>query len=307
MFFRNLFFYTLPESHALNPKDLEVALQAHALQPVGALAMQSRGFLPPLGEQGRYLEQLEHSYWLCLGGEDRLLPATVVHREWQEKIAKLEDAKGHPIGKRVRTQLKQETVDELMPRAFVNYSRLNAVINLTHGFIAIDTSSAKAAEALVSKVREALGSFPALPLQAEQAPRSLLTQFLLGKDLPEQWQLGEECELQDPAEKGAIVKCLRHDLASEEVSAHLNAGKQVSRLGVLFDANMSFVLGEDLVVRKFKLLAGAVDSLENANTESLQEELLARFALFSAELHAFYASFAKALRLQHAAPKAIAA
>lgn len=307
MFFRNLFFYTLPESHALNPKDLEAALQAHALQPVGALAMQSRGFLPPLGEQGRYLEQLEHSYWLCLGGQDRLLPATVVHREWQEKIAKLEQAKGHPIGKRVRSQLKQETVDELMPRAFVNYSRLNAVINLAHGFIAIDTSSAKAAEALVSKVREALGSFPALPLQAEQAPRSLLTQFLLGKDLPEQWQLGEECELQDPAEKGAIVKCLRHDLASEEVSAHLNAGKQVSRLGVLFDANMSFVLGEDLVVRKFKLLAGAVDSLENTNTESLQEELLARFALFSVELHAFYASFAKALRLQQAAPKAIAA
>ena len=307
MFFRNLFFYTLPEIHTITLKDLETALQADALQPVGALAMQSRGFLPPLGEQGAYLEQLEHSYWLCLGGEDRLLPATVVHREWQEKIAKLEETKGHAIGKRMRTELKQETIDELMPRAFVNYSRLNAIINTKHGFIAIDTSSAKAAEALVSKLREALGSFPALPLQAEQAPRSILTQFLLGNDLPEQWMLGEECELQDPAEKGAIVKCLRHDLASEEVLAHLNAGKQVSRLGILFDANISFVLGEDLIVRKFKLLAGAVDGIENTASESMQEELLARFALFSAELHAFYGSFVKALHVQQVPPKALAA
>ena len=39
----------------------------------------------------------------------------------------------------------------------------------------------------------------------------------------------------------------------------------------------------------------------------MQEELLARFALFSAELHAFYGSFAKALHLQQTPPKALAA
>jgi recombination associated protein RdgC len=298
MFFRNLFFYTLPEISALSTETLESALEANALQPVGALAMQSRGFLPPLGEQGAYLQRMDDSFWLCLGGEDRLLPSVVVHREWQAKIAKQEEAKGHPLGKRARSQLKQETIDELMPRAFVKASRLNAIINRKHGFIAIDAASAKSAEALVTRIREALGSFPALPLQSEQAPRSILTNFLLKQSLPENWYLGEECELQDPAEKGALVKCLRHDLASEEVLAHLATGKQVSRLGLLFEANISFVLGEDLIVRKFKLLAGAVDALENNNTESLEDELMARFALFSGELDLFFGAFAKAMQLQ---------
>lgn len=298
MFFRNLFFYTLPEISALSTETLEAALEANALQPVGALAMQSRGFLPPMGEQGAYLQKLDNSLWLCLGGEDRILPSVVVHKEWQVKIAKLEEAKGHPLGKRARSQLKQETMDELMPRAFVKTSRLNAVINRQQGFIVIDATSAKAAEAFVSKLREALGSFPALPLQSAQAPRSILTNFLLKQSLPENWYLGEECELQDPAEKGAVVKCLRHDLASEEVLAHLTTGKQVCRLALLFDANLSFVLGDDLIVRKFKLLEGAVDSMENTNTESLEDELMARFALFSGELDLFFKAFAKAMQLQ---------
>jgi recombination associated protein RdgC len=152
----------------------------------------------------------------------------------------------------------------------------------------------KAAEALVSKLREAFGSFPALPLQTAQSPRAMLTRFLLGEALPENWFLGEECELTDPAEKGAVVKCLRSDLASEEVLAHLHAGKQVTRLALLADAQLACVIGDDLVLRKFKLLEGAVDGLENANTESVEDELMARFALFSAELARFYAVFAKA-------------
>lgn len=297
MFFRNIVLFALPEIQHLTPAALETALAANALQPVGALAMQSRGFVPPLAD-GPYLQTLDKAWCFCLGGEDRLLPSDVVHRAWQAKIAQLEQAKGHPLGKKARSQLKQETQDELMPRAFVKLSRLNAMIHAKAGILAIDTASVKAAEALISKVREALGSFPALPLQTAQSPRSVLSQCLLGKGMPENWDLGEECELTDPAEKGAVVKCLRHDLASDEVLAHLQAGKQVSRLAIIADGVVSTVIGEDLVLRKFKLLAGAVDSLENSQTESLEDEWQARFALFSAELARFYGQFAKTFAVE---------
>jgi len=293
MFFRNIVLFALPEIHRLDLETLENVLSAHALKPVGTLTMQSRGFVPPLGS-GAYVQRAGHSLWLSLGAEDRILPSAVVHREWQAKIAKLEDTKGHPLGKRARSQLKQEILDELMPRAFVNPSHTHAVIDPKAGIIGIDKTSLKAAEALVSKLREAFGSFPALPLQTAQSPRAMLTRFLLGEALPKNWFLGEECELTDPAEKGALVKCLRSDLASDEVLAHLHAGKQVARLAVLADAQLACVIGDDLVLRKVKFLEGAVDSLENANTESVEDELMARFALFSTELARFYAVFAKA-------------
>ncbi|MFZ9935317.1 MAG: recombination-associated protein RdgC, partial [Arenimonas sp.] len=144
MFFRNIVLFALPEIHRLDLETLENVLSAHALKPVGPLAMQSRGFVPPLGS-GAYVQRAGHCLWLSLGGEDRILPSAVVHREWQAKIAKLEDTKGHPLGKRARSQLKQETLDELMPRAFVKPSHTHAVIDPKAGIIAIDTSSVKAA------------------------------------------------------------------------------------------------------------------------------------------------------------------
>jgi recombination associated protein RdgC len=82
------------------------------------------------------------------------------------------------------------------------------------------------------------------------------------------------------------------------VLAHLQAGKQVSRLAIIADGVVSTVIGEDLVLRKFKLLAGAVDSLENSQTESLEDEWRARFALFSAELARFYSQFAKTFAVE---------
>lgn len=300
MFFRNVVLFAVPEIKRLSPEILEQALANKALPPVGALAMQSRGFVPPLAD-GPFVQCQDKAWCFCLGGEDRVLPAQVVHREVQAKIAKLEQAKGHPLGKKARSQLKQETLDELMPRAFIKPSRLMALIDAKAGILAIDTSSLKAAETLVSQLREALGSFPALPLQTGQAPRSVLSQCLLGQGLPETWDLGEECELIDPAERGAVVKCLRHDLASEEVLAHLQAGKQVSRLAIVADGVLSTVIGEDLVLRKFKLLEGAVDRLEHSDNDSMEQEWQARLALFSAELARFYAQFAKTFHVEKSA------
>jgi len=57
------------------------------------------------------------------------------------------------------------------------------------------------------------------------------------------------------------------------------------------------VLGEDLVVRKLKFLDGAVDQLENTETESLNAELDARFALMSAELSRLFIALERALKL----------
>jgi recombination associated protein RdgC len=60
------------------------------------------------------------------------------------------------------------------------------------------------------------------------------------------------------------------------------------------------VLGEDLVVRKFKLLDGAVDQLESTDRDDLRAELDARFALMSGEAKRLFAVLEKALKLSKA-------
>ncbi|MCX7043324.1 MAG: recombination-associated protein RdgC [Gammaproteobacteria bacterium] len=298
MFFRNLSLFRFNPSLKKSFDNIDDALAEWVLKPVGPLEQMSRGFVSPFGrDQPALSHRVGTALWLTLGGEDRLLPSAVINDEVQRKLAQAEQREGRKLGGRARKRLKEDVVHELLPRAFVRPSRLNASIDLAQGVVAVDTSSRKAAEGFITELRHALGSFPALPLNAELSPRALLTGWIAGEPLPAGFALGDECELKDPVDGGAIVKCQRQELLGDEIRKHLESGKQVSRLALVFDDHVSFVLGEDLVVRKLKFLDGAVDQLENTERDSLNAELDARYALMSAELARLFTALEKALKL----------
>ncbi|MFT4199041.1 MAG: recombination-associated protein RdgC [Pseudoxanthomonas sp.] len=299
MFFKNLTLFRFPTS--LDLSNLDSQLPDKALKPVGPLEMNSRGFIPPFGRGSEnYAHRIDQAVWISVGGEDRILPAAVVNDLLARKLDEIEAKEGRRPGGRTRKRLKDELLHELLPRAFVKPSRTDAMLDLQHGYIAVDSSSRKSAENVVSEVRNAIGSFPALPLNAEVAPRAVLTGWIAGEPLPEGLSLGQECELKDPIDGGAVVKCQHQELQSDEIAKHLEAGKQVTRLALVLDDHVSFVLGEDLVVRKLKFLEGAVDELESHEREDIHAELDARFALMSAEVRRLFAVLEKALRLSRA-------
>ena len=299
MFFRNLTLFRFPTS--LDFSDLDAHLGEFALKPVGPLELSSRGFVPPFGNHG---EALSHSIgdalWLTIGGEDKLLPGAVVNDLLQKKLAAIEEKEGRKPGGRTRKRIKDELITELLPRAFVRPVRTDALVDTQLGVIAIDTSSRKNAEGVVSEVRHALGSFPALPVNAEVAPRAILTGWIAGDPLPDGLVLGDECELRDPADSGAVVKIQHMELVGEEINKHLEAGKQATRLALILDNHVSFVIGEDLIVRKFKLLDGAVDQLEASDTDDIAAELDARFALMAGEFKRLFAVLENAFKLSKA-------
>ena len=299
MFFRNLTLFRFPAT--LDLTSLETHLADCSLKPAGPLEMFSRGFVSPFGRDSEVLShRVGDCIWLTVGGEERVLPSVVVNDAAATKIAAAEQREGRKLGGRARKRIKDEIVIDLIPRAFVRPVRTDAYLDLQHGFIAVDTSSRKSAENVVSEVRRALGSFPALPPNAETSPRAVLTGWIAGEKLPDGATLGDECELKDPSDRGAIVKCQRQELQGEEIGKHLESGKQVTRLALAFDDHVSFVLGEDLVVRKLKFLDGAVDQLENTERESLHAELDARFALMSGELKRLFVMLEKAFKLSRA-------
>ena len=300
MFFRNLTLFRFPAS--LNFDDLDTGLSEFILKPVGALELSSRGFISPFGrgDQESLSHRIGDAIWVTAGTEDKILPGSVVNDMLQKKLQEIEDKEGRKLGGRARKRLKEELIHDLLPRAFVKPGRTDAFIDGREGFIAIDTSSRKTGEAVVSDVRHALGSFPALPLNAEIAPRSVLTGWIAGDPLPQGLSLGDECELRDPIDNGAIVKCQRQELESDEIARHLEAGKQVTRLALTLDDRVSFVLGDDLVIRKLKFLDGAVEQLESGNNDDFRAELDARFALFSAEVRRLFLTLEPAFKLSKA-------
>jgi len=285
MFFRNLTLFRYPDSVTKSLKKLDTALDDHRLRSCGPMELSTRGFVSPFGRGSEALtHQIGAFTWVTVGGEDRLLPSVVVNEELSARIAKVVEKEGRRIGAKERKRLKEEVISELLPRAFIRPSRLSAYLDAEQGWLVVDTASRKAAEEAVNQLREAIGRFPAVPAAPEESPRALMTDWLIHGKLPKGLVLSDECELRDPAEAGAVVRCRRQDLESDEVREHLKSGKQVFQLGLEFDERVGFVLGEDLVVRKLKFLDGVLDEIKDDTADSVEAELDARFALMSLEL-----------------------
>ena len=304
MFFRNLTLFRFQADTAADLARLPEALVEHRLRPVGPQELFTRGFVPPIGRGDD--APLTHSVGTCtqftLGGEDKLLPPAVLNEALSRKVQHIAEEEGRKVGGRERKRIKEDLLTVMLARAFVVGSRMSGYVDTKHQWLVIDTASRKGAENVLTQVREALGSFPAVPLAPEEGPRVLMTSWLnLGP--PAGFSLGDECELRDPATAtGAIAKCSRQDLDSEEVAEHLRNGKQVFKLGLVFDDRISFVLGEDLVIRKLRFLDVVMDALGDAEDAQAEAEADAHFTLMTLELQRLFALLDAIFKLSPDAP-----
>jgi recombination associated protein RdgC len=191
MLFRNLTLFRFPSSLRAALESLDEHLPEAALKPVGPLELSSRGFVSPFG---RGDEALSHRVGDCilltLGGEDKLLPSAVVNEALATKLDAVREREGRNPGGRERKRLKDEVLTDLLPRAFARPMRVNGYLDLDLGWLVVDSSSRKTAESFVTALREALGSFPALPVNAESSPRALLTAWISGEPMPKGFELG---------------------------------------------------------------------------------------------------------------------
>lgn len=317
MIFRNLTMFRFPASAAAGwfdkrevndgasfsieaPSACEYLAECQ-LKPVGPLELSSRGFIPPHGHDSDVLmHRAGNTVWLTIGGEDRILPSAVVSDRLARKLAEVERTEGRKPGGRTRKRIRDELIAELLPQAFVKPSRVDVLIDLDHCVAVVDTASRRGAENAISEIRRALGSFPALPLNAEIAPRSVLTGWVAGEPLPDGMAIGDNCVLRDPVDRGGVVKVSQMELDSGEVTKHLEAGKQVTRLALTLHDHAMFVVDEQLVIRNFRLLDGAIDALENADHDDLRAELDARFALMAGEFSRLFTTLESAFRLSKA-------
>jgi recombination associated protein RdgC len=293
MFFRNLVILTFPVNFpgliaspvADELSDLRERLDEARLKPVGPLERVSVGFISPFGrDEEQLVHEMQDQRWISVGSEERILPPAVIDDLLRKKLREIEEREGRKVGGVTRKRLKGDLIHELLPQAFVKPGRTDAYLDLGRGLICVDTSSRKRADQVVCEMRRALGSFPAMPLNAEVAPRSVLTGWLAGEPMPDGFSLGDECELRDAMENGAVVTLRNSELNADEVQKHLEAGLQCTQLALVYQDHVSLVLDEDLTVRKLRFLDGAVDELENTEHDDIRAELDARFALMTGEL-----------------------
>ncbi|MCR9105461.1 MAG: recombination-associated protein RdgC [Gammaproteobacteria bacterium] len=282
MWFKNLRAYRLTSPFTLSAEELGDKLAARVFEPCAKSQSQSMGWVPPLGEPA---QELVHAaagrFLLKLKREDKLLPSTVVREQLDEKVQAIEAEQGRKVYRKERLNMKDEIVQDCLPRAFSRSSHTYAYIDTRANWIFVDTVSAARAEELLNLLRDAIGTFPVLLPQVKDAPMVSMTHWLLHRSVPEDVELGTECELREPGEEGGIVRCRGVDLLSEEVETHLHAGKQVARLAISWDERVALVLSEDLCLRRLKFAEELMKENEDIPEADHAARLDADFALMS--------------------------
>ena len=282
MWFKNIRAYRLSSPFDLSPEQLAEQLEAHSFTPCAKSQALSFGWVPPLGEESEALVHAANGrFLLCIKREEKLLPSTVVREQLEEKVAVVESEQGRKVYRKERLTMKDEIVQDCLPRAFSRSSRIYAYLDTRSNWFFVDAASAARAEELLNLLRECIGSFPVLLPQVKDAPSACMTSWLVHQNLPDDFALGEECELRELGEEGGVVRCKGVDLLSEEVEVHLNAGKQVAKLSLHWDERVSLILAEDLCLRRLKFSEELMKENEEIPEADNAARLDADFALMS--------------------------
>ena len=288
MWFKNLSLFRLTETFTLTPEELEQKLEALSFRPCGLHEEFTFGWTPPLGQTAQQLVHHTNGYMmLCLKKEERVLPSAVVNELVQEKISEKEEQQGRKLSKKERTEVKDELIFDLLPKAFTFSRKIYAYIDPKGGWVCVDAASAKSAEDLLSLLRKSLGSLPAVPLNTLEKPSKTMTQWLLNNKAPDDITIEDECELRSPEEAGGIIRCKRHDLALPEIKNHLDTGKEVIKLAVSWADRISFIIDENLSVKRLRFLELIQDQIADIETDDEAAQFDVDFSIMSAELANF--------------------
>nr|WP_199068670.1 recombination-associated protein RdgC [Chromobacterium sp. ASV5] len=254
MWFRQLSFYRLNTENTPTAEQLLGALEKKPFQPCMGLDWFSEGWVPPAGHLEAPVHVARDYQMISLRREDKVLPASVIRDFVELKVQDIENRELRKVGRKEKLALKEQVTDDLLPRAFVRSSRLNAYIDSRRGWVMVDSGTASKAEALLTKLREALPPFPAALPRTQIAPHTAMTDWLAAGEAPHGFELDADCELKDSGENGAVIRCSRMDLTAEEVRQHIATGKQVTKLGLIWNEKIRFQLTDTLQLKRLQFL-----------------------------------------------------
>jgi recombination associated protein RdgC len=223
---------------------------------------------------------------VCARKDEKVLPAAVVREVLADRVAEIEEAEDRKVRRREQGEMRDEIMQDLLPKAFSKSALTYAYIDTKNEWLVVDAASPKRAEELISLMRETLGSFQVRPVQVNLSPAAVMTAWLSGHPSDE-FLLQDECELRDPVEEGAIVRCRRQDLEGDEITTHLKAGKQVVRLSLNWGERLSFVFTEDMSVKRLKFLDVIQEQAAEAEAEDAATRFDVDFSLMTLELERF--------------------
>jgi recombination associated protein RdgC len=281
MWFKNLQIYRLPAAWKFDQNELNTQLATQAFESCSNSEMQSQGWVAPRAN-GDLVHVVNRQLLLQLTTERKLLPGSVINQVTKARALEVEEQQGFKPGRKLMKELKEQVTEELMPRAF-SIQRSTAVwLDPVNGWLVIDASNPTRADEVLKLLLKCNDKLPLEMLRVNLSPLAAMTDWLAGNEAPAGFTIDQDTELRSKAESKATVRYVRHTLDPKEIASHIASGKQCTKLALTWSDKISFVLTENLTLKRIQAL-DVLTEKSDANHE--EEKLDGDFALMCGELN----------------------
>jgi recombination associated protein RdgC len=277
---------------------IEEALGLARFTPCGATQRESFGWVEPRGEKhGPLAEFVGGQLMLKLCFETKMLPASVVKDKVDEKVEKLKEERGlKRVGAAVKREIKQEVELELLPKAFTKKGATMMWVNARDKFLVVGAGSLKKADRLVDAFVEAMSqvgsTIKLTPVHTQTSPAVAMSEWLTTQEAPAGFSVDRDCELKSTDGEKSTVRYSRHTLDIKEVVEHIQVqGKTPTKLSMTHDGRFSFVLADDMSLKKLELL----DVVLKEGGEGKDSGFDADVAIFTGEMSKLIPALIEAL------------
>ncbi len=261
--FRNMRFYHINNPWPESEQDLSDLLLEKAFTPCGSFSERSAGWEAPAAmDDAPLCRRLQGADLIQLRTQSRILPVAAVKEAMEERVAEYQVRMEQKLPRAEMRRLKEETRDQLLPKALVKSERTRACFIHSESILAVDAGTISRAEWFIEHLRFCFPQFRCTPLTFNKSPTELLNRIFLEKS-PPGFALGRECRMQDQMDSKSIVTWRDFDLADASIRHHVTEGMKLTHLGIGFDEIMTCVLSDGGDVSKLKFIqCEAVDTVD---------------------------------------------
>jgi recombination associated protein RdgC len=271
MFFKNLTAFKVTQFDIYN---FEENLNKLAFIPCSKIQKSTRGFINPFIKDDVCLHTFNNLAVFCFMSEDKILPAQVINQEAAEYIEELQ--KTRSVGKKEKTEIKEDVEQRLLPQAFSRYKKVFGYFDLSNNYLVIDSVADKQITEIIELIQRC--EVKVEPIVKEET--SILNTWLTDNANPIDVEIGDKCKLTSDIGDGvANISCQGSSMLNDNIKSFVDAGGYITELAIVYREELSMVVDPKLQFKSIKFLDGIVDL--NKDEQSHEADLLLMSDIFA--------------------------